>query len=244
MGLTGRSGGWRHASIVRVAWLLAACCYATGAMALSPDAGATSADSIAPQAPAAAAPEFPAAMEIESTDARYAFQWVMEVRDNRGLPFAIVDKKSARLFVFDGNGHLRGATPALLGLTPGDAPALDMAKRSVASLGLDERTTPAGRFASEPGHNLQGEAIVWIDYEAKLAIHRLRPAAANEFRPQRLASLTPDDNRISMGCVIVPTAFYDTVVAPLLGRSYGVVYVLPEGRPVQGMLGAFQLGQQ
>ena len=32
-----------------------------------------------------------------------------------------------------------------------------------------------GRFASAPGRNDKGEAIVWVDYDASFAIHRLRP---------------------------------------------------------------------
>ncbi|MGH6638082.1 MAG: hypothetical protein ACREBY_05680 [Polaromonas sp.] len=181
------------------------------------------------------------ALESASADARHALRWVMDTWDNQGLPFVIVDKKSARIFVFEATGQLRGASPALLGLTPGDHSVPDMEQRQVASLRADERTTPAGRFVSEPGHNLRGEAIVWIDYAAKLAIHRLRPAPPEERRAERLASATPDDNRISIGCVVVPVSFYETVVGPALGKSYGVVYVLPETQPVQRMLGALQL---
>ena len=99
----------------------------------------------------------------------------------------------------------------------------------------------AGRFASEPGRNDKGEEIVWIDYAAALAIHRLRPAPAQERRPARLASPTPDDNRISAGCIVVPVAFYDTVVAPTLGSGRGIVYVLPESRPVHHLFGALEL---
>ena len=33
-----------------------------------------------------------------------------------------------------------------------------------------ERTTPAGRFASEPGRNTGGEDIVWVDYETQTRI--------------------------------------------------------------------------
>ncbi|WP_332778549.1 hypothetical protein [Polaromonas sp.] len=184
------------------------------------------------------------ALESASADARYAVRWVMAQGDNQGLPFVIVDKKSARMFVFEANGRLRGASPALLGLTPGDHSIPGIEQREVASLRADERTTPAGRFVSEPGRNLQGEAIVWFDYAAKLAIHRLRPAPRSERRPERLASATPDDNRISMGCVVVPVSFYETVVSPVLGKSYGVVYVLPEAQPVQHMLGALLVSRQ
>lgn len=103
---------------------------------------------------------------------------------------------------------------------------------------LDERTTPAGRFASEPGRNDKGEAIVWIDYRASLAIHRLRAAPAAERRPERLASPAPDDKRISLGCVVVPVEFYESVVGPSLGRGRGVVYVLPEARPARALFDA------
>ncbi|UUZ64717.1 L,D-transpeptidase [Polaromonas sp. P1(28)-13] len=147
------------------------------------------------------------------------------------------------MFVFEANGGLRGASPALLGLAPGDGSVPGIEQREVASLRADERTTPAGRFVSEPGHNLRGEAIVWFDYAARLAIHRLRPAPGSERRPERLASATPDDNRISLGCVVVPVSFYEAVVSPVLGKSYGIVYVLPEALPVQHMLGALQMSQ-
>jgi hypothetical protein len=183
------------------------------------------------------------ALVSASLDARQALRWVVEAHDNQGLPFVIVDKKGGRLFVFEANGQLRGASPALTGLASGDHAVPGMEQRSVASLRDYERTTPAGRFMSEPGHNLQGEAIVWIDYAAKLAIHRLRPAPATERRAERLASETPDDNRISMGCVVVPVSFYETVVGPVLGKSRSIVYVLPETQPLQRMLGALQLSQ-
>jgi len=98
-----------------------------------------------------------------------------------------------------------------------------------------DRTTPAGRFASEPGRNLAGEDVVWVDYDAGIAIHRLRPAAAHQARPERMASAGADDNRISAGCVVVPVAFYEEKVKPVLGRQRGVVYVLPEMRSVREM---------
>ena len=192
----------------------------------------------------AANPRSGLALVSASLDAREALRWVVDAHDNQGLPFVIVDKKGGRIFVFEADGQLRGASPALTGLATGDHGVPGMAQRSVASLREDERTTPAGRFVSEPGHNLQGEAIVWIDYAAKLAIHRLRPAPVAERRAERLASETPDDNRISMGCVVVPVSFYENVVGPALGKNRGIVYVLPETQPLQRMLGALQLSQR
>lgn len=173
--------------------------------------------------------------EPPSSDARYAAHWVLRNADNAGRPFAIVDKKGAQLYVYAADGRLAGASAVLLGLATGDEPVPEIANRSPAGLAPAQRTTPAGRFASEPGHNDKGEDIVWFDYDAALAIHRLRPSPAIERRRERLESSLADVRRISFGCVVVPVAFYDEVVSPLLGRHRGVVYVLPETRPVREM---------
>jgi hypothetical protein len=186
-------------------------------------------------------PEFP--IEAVSDGAAYAATQAVTRGDALGRPFAIVDKREARLYLFDAAGHLAGATPVLLGLAVGDTAIADIAQRRPASLAPHERSTPSGRFDSQPGHNDKGEAIVWIDYAASLAIHRLRPSPAGERREARLASPTPDDNRISFGCVVVPVAFYESVVEPLLGRQRGVVYVLPENAPVQALFVGAQLAE-
>lgn len=182
------------------------------------------------------------AAEGASPDALYTARWVLDASDNRGLPFAIVDKKDARMYVFDAGGQLRGATAALLGLAPGDHSVPGIGQRNVADILPFERTTPAGRFLSQPGRNLTGEAVVWVNYGEGLAIHRVRPDNSQEQRLQRLASSTPGDNRISLGCVVVPVAFYENVVTPLLGNSYSVVYVLPETRPAHALFGSYQIG--
>ena len=178
--------------------------------------------------------------EPVTADTHIAAQWVLTNTDNQRLPFVIIDKKNAKAFVFDADRQLRGATPVLLGLAVGDDGLVDMSGREVSSLRPEERTTPAGRFVGEPGHNLLGEDIVWFDYAAKLAIHRLRPDPQRERRAQRLATSSALDNRVSLGCIVVPVAFYDSVIRPVLGQSRSVIYVLPETRPLQGMLGALQ----
>ena len=171
-----------------------------------------------------------AAADLEPT--RTLARRVLSRSDHSGLPFAIVDKKAATLVVYFGDGRLAGVTPVLLGQTPGDLAPPGVGDRAQrAALRPSDRTTPAGRYTAEPGHNLQGEAIVWIDYENALAIHRLRPAPPQERRAERLASPNPSERRISAGCVIVPVAFYETVVAPVLGRSRAIVYVMAEDRP-------------
>ena len=179
--------------------------------------------------------------QAASADARYAADFIASHADNQNMPYVIVDKKSARVFVFAADGQLRGATTVLLGLGIGDQSVPGIAQRAPYSLKPLERTTPAGRFVSEPGHNLHGEEIVWIDYEAKIAIHRLRPDSSRERRAERMASASLDDKRISLGCVVVPVDFYEGVLQPVLGRRYGVVYVLPENSPVENMFGPFKL---
>jgi hypothetical protein len=187
---------------------------------------------------AASAPPPDFAGESVSDAALYAVTQALTYGDALGRPFAVVDKREARFYLFDAGGRRVGAAPALLGATPGDTAIADIARRSPASLAPHERSTPAGRFETQPGHNDKGEAIVWVDYAASLAIHRLRPSPLVERRVARLASPSPDDNRITLGCVVVPVAFYEGVVEPLLGRQRGVVYVLPENGPVQAMFAA------
>lgn len=155
----------------------------------------------------------------------------VDARDNAGRPFAIVDKKGAQLYVYDATGRLQASTPVLLGLAVGDTSAPDIGTRKLADIKPEERTTPAGRFVTEPGLNLQGEDIVWLDFDSALSMHRVRTGNKAERRAQRLASPGIDDNRISYGCINVPAAFYDRHVKTALGHTRGIVYVMPETRP-------------
>lgn len=174
-----------------------------------------------------------APMAAEGHDELQRFaRGVLANNDHRRRPFAVVDKKSARLVLYAGDGRVLGAAPVLLGLQPGDHAVRGVGRKPLSAIRPEERTTPAGRFDTEPGRNLNGERVVWMDYEEGLALHRLRPAPARERRAQRLASSTPADNRISLGCVILDADFYVSVVEPVLGRQRGVIYVLPETEPL------------
>lgn len=165
---------------------------------------------------------------------RQLIQWVRATLDNQQLPFIVVDKARARAFAFDASGALRASAPVLMGAARGDHSVPGIGERPIASIQPDERTTPAGRFEAELGHNAQGEEVLWVDYEAAVSLHRVRATQPAERRLQRLASATPEDNRISYGCINVPRVFYEQVVQPLLGRFGGraIVYVLPEVLPV------------
>ena len=154
---------------------------------------------------------------------------VLMTADHRQQPFAVVDKRAATISVYRADGVLAGTSSVLLGSTPGDYSMPGVGERAqTGQLRADDRTTPAGRFNSEPGRNRAGDAIVWVDYASAFAIHRLRAGPSKEHRARRLRSVSAADKRVSDGCVVVPEAFFDAVVQPTLGRTRGVVYVLPE----------------
>jgi hypothetical protein len=180
------------------------------------------------------------AQEQASPQAREMANWVMNSRDHRGMPFVIVDKPHVRVFVFKPDGTLDGATVALMGSAVGDHSVEGIGEREMSAIEPHERTTPAGRFVSQPGVNSFGEDIVWVDYAAAVSMHRVRAKEPRERRLERLASATTDDNRISFGCINLPVAFYEDVVKPLLGSSRGVIYVLPETRPLQAVFQNFR----
>lgn len=158
--------------------------------------------------------------------------WVLETADNQGLPFLIVDKIHARVLAFDREGRLLGTAPALLGLAPGDISPPGIGERPLASITPGERITPAGRFLASMGENLGGKGILWLDYDAALSLHPVVTTRAADRRLQRLATAAADDNRISYGCVNVPAEFYRDVVHPAFDGTVGVVYILPEARPL------------
>lgn len=182
-----------------------------------------------------------AAPAPRGSDAARVVDWVKRTGDHRGKPFVVVDKRQARIYVHDGTGALVGQSPALLGATPGDHTVPGVGLRAQqGTVGPDERTTPAGRFDSVPGRNLAGEHIVWADYASAFAIHRVRPGSAEARRSNRLSTASARDNRVSLGCVVVSPRFYEEVVQKVMGTYRGVVYVLPEARPVADFLAALE----
>ncbi len=171
-------------------------------------------------------------------------RWVAHTGNHASRPYVVVDKQQARVWVFDAQHQQLASSPALLGLARGDHEVPDIATRDVLRLARDARITPAGRFNTEPGVNIQGEPVVWLDYEAGLAMHRVRPGLAQAARLKRLAAEVASAQRVSMGCVVLPVAFYEGVIQPLLGQQGGVVYVLPEHSPLQSWLARWAQGSQ
>ncbi len=165
-------------------------------------------------------------------DVRRVAAWAVAEADNGRSPFAIVDKRRAQVYVFAATGRLLGTSPVLLGYAAGDHSVAGIGTKAIEDIKPQERTTPAGRFVSEPGKNSLGHDVVWVDYDAAVSMHRVRATNPKERRLERLATPTAADNRISWGCINVPVAFFDETVWPQLGRSRAIVYVLPERSPL------------
>jgi len=173
-----------------------------------------------------------------STDVREVANWVIASRDNHALPFIVIDKVNARVFVFDRKGTALGATAALLGLAPGDDSVPGIGQRKLATITPQERTTPAGRFEASLGQDFEQD-LLWIDYDAALSLHRVIVGNPRDHRAERLASPSALDNRISYGCINVPAHFYDDIVAPAFKGTVGIVYILPETRPLRAVFAMY-----
>jgi hypothetical protein len=163
-----------------------------------------------------------------SDQARQIVGWVIETDDNHGMPFIVVDKKHAQVFVFNGDARLLGETSALLGLARGDDSAPGIGIKKLSDIRPEERTTPAGRFVASLGYGLGKQDILWVDYDSALALHRVSPKNSEEHRLQRLASNSPFDRRVTFGCINVSNIFYDAVIHPTFSGTSGVVYIMPE----------------
>lgn len=170
-------------------------------------------------------------------DVRQAAIWAVASGDHQNKSFVILDKKDARVYVFEPNGRLKAVTPALLGYAVGDDNAPGIGSKPLSQIKPEERTTPAGRFVAEIGMNARGEDVVWVDYDAAVSMHRVLTTNPAERRLERLATPTHEDNRVSYGCVNLPKAFYEDVLAPTVRQGGAIIYVLPETRPLHQVFG-------
>jgi len=153
------------------------------------------------------------------------------------MPYAIVDKVNARVFVFDAHGHFLGADAALLGMAKGDRSVAGIGDRMMSSIRPQDRTTPAGRFKASLDRDVHGHEILVIDYAASISLHAVVKGTPLERRAERLQSATSDDNRISFGCINVPLKFYKNIVSPTFTDTFGIVYILPETSPASEFFG-------
>jgi hypothetical protein len=179
------------------------------------------------------------ARERATRDVRRFADWVVDSGDHNAMPFVIIDKPNARVYVFDGSGRIRGAAPALLGSAPGDHSVPGIGERELSDMGPQDRTTPAGRFVAGIGMNSRGEDVLWVDYGSGLSLHRVLTTKPEERRLERLATPTIADNRISYGCINVPKKFYEKTIAPAFQGTDGIVYIFPELGSAHALFGAY-----
>lgn len=193
----------------------------------------------------ASRPRMPADEKVDTVEgpseaAAVVTNWITASGDNGGLPFMVIDKIAAKVFLFDQRGELVGATPALLGITPGDDSAAGVGDRELSDIKPEDRTTPAGRFVAKFGRASGNRNVLWVDYATSISLHAVVTHNKKERRLQRLRSPTSKDNRITFGCINVPTQFYNDVVQPLFKDTIGIVYILPESKYLFEVFPAFR----
>ena len=201
---------------------------ASGALALAlafASFDAASAEGAA-TAPAVAVDQLPPGQDVSPTVIELA-GWVVATRDNQGYPFAVIDKAAAQVLVFDGDGRLRGAAPGLFGSAVGDHSAPGIAGLALGEIPGRDRTTPAGRFVGGYGPSIDAGRVLWVDHESAVSMHPTATGVPAERRPERLASPTPEDNRVTHGCINVAPDLYEGIVRPTFEQG-GVFYILPD----------------
>jgi len=186
--------------------------------------------------------------ERASPEARHVADWAVHSGDNRAdddrrLPFVILDKTDARIYLFDAQGKLHAAAPALLGLGKGDTSFAGIGDRKLSTIRPVDRTTPAGRFVGFLGHAFvtnpkRAEDVLWVDYKGGVSIHRVVRSAN---RLKRMDTPTPLDNRVSFGCINVPVKFFEDAVRPAFKEGKGIVYVLPETKTAREVFASYDV---
>ena len=170
---------------------------------------------------------------VRTEAAQRMVAWIASAHDNGSLPYAIIDKQAASLSLFSAKGEFLGETPVLLGIGIGDDSTPGVGAKDLADIGPAERTTPAGRFVAKFGMAFGRQRVLWVDYANSVALHAVITTHKKEQRVERLLSPSPEDNRISFGCINVGTSFYTKQVRPLFLKKGGVVYILPDTKPLE-----------
>ena len=176
--------------------------------------------------PVASVDQLPRGQDVSDTVIELA-GWVIAANDNHGYPFAVIDKAAAQVLVFGGDGKLRGAAPGLFGSAIGDHVAPGIAGLALREIPGRDRTTPAGRFVGGYGPSIDAGRVLWVDYDSAVSLHPTASGLPAERRDERLASPTPDDNRVTHGCINVSPAFYEQVIRSTFEKG-GVFYILPD----------------
>jgi hypothetical protein len=195
----------------------------TGKDPLAPDQSATG----NPQDPDSSADDPVKGFENVSTQTWALIDWVIATADNNNMPFMVIDKVAAKVFLFDASGQKIAAAPALIGMSVGDEETPFSGDRELSNIPPEDRKTPAGRFVAKFGRAAGGRDVLWVDYPSAISLHAVIQVK-DQHRLERLKSPSPDDKRITYGCINVPTEFYAKVVKPMFKQGAGIVYILPD----------------
>jgi hypothetical protein len=186
--------------------------------------------------------QLPQGQEVSDTVIELA-GWVVATNDSQGYPFAIMDKAAAQILVFGCDGRLRGAAPGLFGSATGDHTAPGIAGLALREIPGRDRTTPAGRFVGGYGPSIDAGRVLWVDYDSAVSIHPTATGVPAERRAERLASPSPDDNRVTHGCINVEPGFYEQVIRSTFERG-GVFYILPDAESLAETFPEFAQGRE
>ncbi len=179
---------------------------------------------------------------IVSPQVRHIAEWAVHSGDHQRLPFIVVDKINASAAAFDASGRLIRTTPVLLGIGVGDTFPPGVAQLEMHQTQPWQRITPAGRFFADEGINLEKQRVLWVDYDAGIAIHKIPAKRTKQRRHERIMSADPAEHRITYGCINVPGVFYDTVVRTHFRQKGGIVYVLPDTLPLKSVFKSYDVG--
>lgn len=151
-----------------------------------------------------------------SDGANVVNNWIRQSKDNNGQRYIIADKARGELYVMDASGQMLARSPALYGRQLGDGMSLGETPAGVFT--LQERRAPSAyggdieQFSTAPNGDIY-------------AIHRVLTNNPKQRRLQRLQSNNAVDHRVSLGCINLPSKFYDQYLSKGFG---GKLYILPD----------------
>lgn len=211
------------------------------ALALAFLAGAAAVTPVAYAQGAARAVRADFRTERPAPDVRHIADWAVHSGDHHRMPFIVVDKANARIYAFDSTGRLIRSSAILLGTGVGDTFPPGVLEMDMYDTKPWQRITPAGRYHATEDYNLAGERVLWVDYDAGIAIHKVPAKKTPQRRHERLRSADPAEHRITYGCINVWPSFYDQVVRTHFKGRGGIVYVLPEQAPVKSVFRSYDV---
>jgi len=139
-------------------------------------------------------------------------------------PYIVADKKNGTMTVFYPTGQ-KVISPALYGTRKVDELDTTIFNTDQPS----PRVTPSGTYKIKKAYSeyLHSQVLVFIDgTKTMLAIHPVWLEIPSQNRLHRLYSETPDDNRITNGCINVLPDFFYGVLNTLPDST--TLYILPE----------------